>query len=291
MIEQFQTYLKVARVHVLFMPIFLIFNALSYTRYKYHVSHTISFIFVGISILLYNLATNSLSEYRDYKKGVDDTYSSGTKYRLASGIISDNNMLLFARLMFLLGSITGILALVCGSKYLFIPGIMGAGMVIAYSEKPFELKYKALSELCVFFVYGILIFTSCIMALTDTIRIDDIVYSIPFGLLTANVVLANNIRDFEFEKGKTLTIPIKYGLKLSYGLLFFITHIAFLCVPIFVYCDIVPKIWFITLITYPIIFISIVKINSPKFINVFGVLQVSFTIIGTIAFFLAEFLE
>ena len=290
MIQCFCKYVKVARAHVLFMPVFLIFNAFTYTMYKYHVVHMTSFILVGISILFYNLATNSLSEYRDYKKGVDDIYSDGTKYRLASGIISENNMLFFARLMFLLGTITGILALVFGTKYLLIPGIIGAGMVIAYSEKPFELKYKALSELCVFFVYGILIFTSCIMALADSIKIEDVVYSIPFGLLTTNVVLANNIRDCEFEKGKTLTIPIKYGLKFSYSLLFFMTHVAFLCVPIFVYCCIVPKIWFITLISYPITFISIVKINSPKFINVFGILQVSFTILGTIALFLAEFL-
>lgn len=278
-------YARVSRAHTLLMPALLIICAYMYTKYHYKVYSMRSFSFVSLSIVLYNLAANTISEYRDCERGLDDAHSPGTKYRLITGIVPKKHILHIGITAFILASISGILALISRPYTLLFPGILAAFITFCYSEQPFGLKYKALSEICVFVTYGFLIFSSCILSLTHTLCPKDLLFSIPFGLLTANVVLANNIRDYRFEQGKTVTIPIKYGLKFSYSLLFLMVHLAFLCIPFFVYFNIMPKLGFISLLAYLFIFPSIQKINSSAFINCFGLMQATFSGLNIVTFF------
>ena len=277
-------YAKVARAQTLLMSTLLILCGFLYSNYHYEIINYKSFACVGLSILFFHLTTNTISEYRDCKKGVDDIHSPGTKYRLISGIIPQKHMLIFGITSFILAAIFGIIAVFIGQIFLIIPGLIAAGIALFYSEWPFGFKYKALGEVCVFLIYGPLIFSSCILSLTQQISLNDLLFSIPFGLLTANVLLANNIRDYEFEKGKTVTLTIKFGLKFSYFLLFFMTHLAFLFIPFFVYKDILPNIGFSVFLSYPIIFLSIKKIGKPDFIDIFGFLQVFFVSLICLSF-------
>ena len=277
-------YARVSRIHVLVMPTLLIACAYLYTRYHYEICSMNSFWFVSLSILLYNLAVNTISEYRDCERGIDDAHSPGTKYRLITGIVPRKHILYIGITAFLLASICGVLALISRPYTLLFPGIIAAFITLFYSEQPFGFKYNALAEICVFVVYSFLIFSSCILSLTRTLCLKDLFFSIPFGLLTTCVVLANNIRDYKFEQGKTTTIPIKYGLKFAYTLLFLMVHLAFLCVPFFVYFNIMPRSGFITLLAYLFIFLSIKKINSPAFINCFGLMQTAFSCLNIVVF-------
>ena len=261
------------------MPALLISCAYVYAQYHYNIIERISFIFVSISILFFNLSVNTISEYRDCQKGIDDVHSSDTKYRLVSGIVPQKNVLNIGIVAFGIATISGIIALLLKPFSLLFPGLLGASIAFFYSEQPLGLKYKAYGEICVFIVYGFLIIFSCILSLTHTLHFKDVVFSLPFGLLTTNVVLANNIRDYEFELGKTTTLVTKFGLKFSYSLLFIITHLAYLFVPILIYCNILPKTAYITLLSYFLILSIIYKINSHKFINIFGMMQVLFCIL------------
>lgn len=277
-------YAKVARMQTLFMSLLLILCAFFYSKHHYEITSYKAFIWVGFAVFGFHLSTNTISEYRDCKKGVDDISSSGTKYRLISGIVPKKHILILGITSFILAAISGIVSVFIGSTLLIIPGIIAAGIALFYSEWPFGFKYKALGEVCVFLIYGPLIFSSCILSLTNEISLTDLLFSIPFGLLTANVLLANNIRDYEFEKGKTVTLTIKFGLKFSYFLLFFMTHLAFLVVPFFVYKNIIPNAGFIAFLSYPIIFFSIKKIGKSDFIEVFGILQIAFALLICLSF-------
>ena len=285
-LELIVIYARVARSQVLFMPLLLVTCAFCYSKYHYEIVGYKSFSCVAFSILFFNLAVNTISEYRDCQKGVDDLYSAGTKYRLVSGILPAKNVLILGITSFILASISGIIAVFLKPYTLIIPGIFAAGIALFYSEWPLGLKYKALGELCVFIVYGPLIFSSCILALTQQLCVEDLIFSIPFGILTTNVILANNIRDYEFEKDKTTTLPIKFGLKFAYFLLFFETNLAFLMIPFLIYEGIIPNSGFLSFLPYPLIFLSIKKIGTPKFINIFGVLQVLFALLMCLCFFM-----
>ncbi len=281
-------YARVSRVHVLVMPILLVICAYLYTRHHYKVCSMNSFWCVSLSILLYNLAVNTISEYRDCERGVDDSHSTGTRYRLITGIVPRKHVLYIGVTAFLLASISGVSALIFQPYTLIFSGIFAAFITLFYSEQPFGFKYNALAEVCVFIVYSFLVFSACILSLTHTLCLKDLFFSIPFGLLTTCVVLANNIRDYKFEQGKTTTIPTKYGLKFAYTLLFLMVHLAFLCVPFLVYFNIMPKSGFISLFSYLFIFPSIKKINSPAFINCFGLMQTTFSCLNILAFFDAQ---
>ncbi|MDR2666934.1 MAG: prenyltransferase [Holosporales bacterium] len=233
-------------------------------------------MFVALSVLFFHLATNTISEYRDFRNGIDDVHSLDTKYRLVSGIVRPNVVLRTGVIAFLLASISGVTAVLIGTNLLLIPGIIAAGISVFYSERPFCLKYKALGELCVFMAYGPLLFSSCFLALRGIFSVSDILFSFPFGLLTSCVLLANNIRDYEFEMGKTKTLVTKWGLSRAYTLLFCMLHLSFLCIPFFIYAKMLKTESFIVFCAYPIIFSLVRKINSSRFIVVFGGLLVLF---------------
>jgi 1,4-dihydroxy-2-naphthoate octaprenyltransferase len=147
-------YLKVVRIQTFAMSLFPIICAYSYANFHYSVRVNGAFVLVAISAMLFHLATNTISEYRDFRNGIDDVHSPDTKYRLVSGIVRPNAVLLIGLIAFSLASILGIVAVFVGTKLLLIPGIISAGIAIFYSEQPFGLKYKALGELCVFMIYG-----------------------------------------------------------------------------------------------------------------------------------------
>lgn len=284
-------YAKVARAQTLLMTISLILCAFLYAKYNYKTSFNLSFFCVSCSIIFFHLAANTISEYRDCIKGIDNKHSPGTKYRLITGIVPYKNIYYLGIVSFFLASIFGIIALFCGSIYLVIPGLIAAGIVFFYSEKPVGLKYKAFGEICVFFGYGPLFFSACILSLRGYLSSFDLIFSIPFGFLTTCVLLANNIRDYEFEQGKTLTLTIKYGLKFSYFLLFFMVNLSFLFVPYLIFQSIVSFYSLFVFLVYPLIFFSVRRIGKPDFINIFGILQVSFTLIICISFLIEILLK
>lgn len=228
-------YAKIARAQTLLMTVSLICCSFLYAKYNYKAHFNFAFLCVSLSIIFFHVAVNTISEYRDCVKGVDNIHSSGTKYRLITGLVPYRNIYYLGLGSFLLAAVIGIIALCYGPMLLIIPGLIAAGIVFFYSEKPVGLKYKAFGELCVFLGYGPLLYSACILSLTNNLHLCDLIFSVPFGLLTTCVLLANNIRDYDFEKGKTVTLTIKYGLKFSYFLLFFMVNLSFLFIPYLVF--------------------------------------------------------
>ncbi|MDR0942200.1 MAG: prenyltransferase [Holosporales bacterium] len=220
-----------------------------------------SFLCVALAILLFHLATNTISEYRDCQKGIDDVHSSETKYRLITGIVPCRHVLYIGGASFIIASILGIISLVYGTFLLVIPGLMGAGISLFYSEWPFGLKYKLLSEVCVFTAYAPLLFSACVISLIGSLSVKDVVFSVPFGLMTTAIVLINNIRDYKFDLAKSQTLATKFGLKVSYYLLFAILHLAFVFVFVLITCSVMPSFSFIVFAIYPIVFILHKKVN------------------------------
>ncbi|MDR0640281.1 MAG: prenyltransferase [Holosporales bacterium] len=269
-------YIRVARAHTLAMSAGPILCTYFYSRLKYSHLHLKPFIFVAIAVLLFHLATNTISEYRDFIRGVDDGNIDGPKYRLVSGIIEPTKIKRLGTGAFSLASISGIIALALSSMILLIPGIIGAGLSLFYSEWPLRYKYKSFGEIGVFIAYGPLLFFSCLYSLVERVCIEDMLLSIPIGLLTMCVLLANNVRDYAFDRGRIKTLPTVIGLKGSYTILFSSVHLSFLCIPILIYARIIPPPGFLVLIAWPIIHLAIKQMDSPKFVDIFGIMQASY---------------
>ncbi len=274
MLKKIILYAKVARIQALFLSILPCVLSYIYCQ-RYYIDtyfNQKAFIFTCISFVLFNLAVNTISEYRDCINGIDNPKSPGTKYRLVTGIVPRKNVLILGIVSFIIASICGIFALYHSSLYLLMPGVIGAGIALFYSENPLGLKYKALGEVCVFICYGLLLGFSTIFSLTNNCKVIDIIVFIPGGLLITCVVLANNIRDYYFDLEKTNTLVTTIGLKKSYLLLYFIANLSFIINTILVYCNFLYKNVLYILMAYPILLVSWKFKDHPKFINCFGIL-------------------
>ncbi|MDR1034905.1 MAG: prenyltransferase [Holosporales bacterium] len=271
-------YAKVARAHALCISVGPIVCCYLYGRRHFNSSlNTWAFFFVAIAIIFFHLSVNTISEYRDCLKKVDDGNVNGPTYRLAAmPSVRPVCILRLGLVAFSLAVLSGITAVFMSSKFLLIPGIIGAGLALFYSEWPIGYKYKALGEIGVFIAYGPLLVLSCLFSLLNQCSWRNILISIPFGLLTMCILLANNIRDFDFDRGKIKTLPMIIGLKAAYAVLFSAVHLSFMTVPILIYIGSIGKMCLLSLLAYPIIFNTIKRFNSPSFVDVFGVIQAVF---------------
>ena len=106
-------YAKVARIQALFLSILPCILSYCYcNRYYNNINFNLKpFIFTCLSFVLFNLAVNTISEYRDCINGIDDPNSPGTKYRLVTGIVPKRNILIIGITSFIIASICGIFAL------------------------------------------------------------------------------------------------------------------------------------------------------------------------------------
>ena len=160
--------------------------------------------------LLAQIASNFANDYFDFKKGADGADRLGPERAVAQGWISPKAMLKGTFLM--LG-----LACLCGCGLLFFAGweLIPVGLaialcVLAYSAGPFPLAYRGLGDVCVLLFYGVIpvCFTYYVQALTFTWL--TLILSIAVGLLSVNILIVNNYRDYRQDKaaGKYTTIVL-----------------------------------------------------------------------------------
>lgn len=144
--------------------------------------------------------TNLLNDYYDVQSGVDDPNSKTTKYRphpVVEGKLEPKQVrnvslgLLGVTLL-----ITLILTAVCGLE-IIIMGVIGVLFGYAYTAPPFKYKYFAVGEIAVFLVWGPLMIEGAYFVQAGHFALRPLALSIPFGVLVALVLLANNIRDME----------------------------------------------------------------------------------------------
>lgn len=89
-------------------------------------------------------------------------------------------------------------------------GIAIAVCVLAYSAGPFPLAYNGLGDICVLLFYGIVpvVFTYFVQA--GSITLLTLILSVAMGLLSVNILIVNNYRDYfqDKEVNKRTTIVL-----------------------------------------------------------------------------------
>ena len=167
----------------------------------------------------FHAATNVLNDFFDVRHGVDREGAPTTKYRLhpaAFGQTPLTKILSLSIVLYLLTLVAGIyLALVSNISILLVVGAGLAGSVL-YTADPVVLKSRALGEVTVFTMWGVLIPLGSYIVQTAVFSWGPIVASVPIGIFVALVLLANNIRDIPYD-GSTgsRTLAVVLGAKRS----------------------------------------------------------------------------
>ena len=168
-------------------------------------------------MVTFHAATNVLNDFFDVRHGVDRGGAPTTKYRLhpaAFGQTPLSTTLQFSLGLYIVTLVIGAyLAMVSSSSILaiIIAGVLGS---VLYTADPVVLKARALGEVTVFVMWGLLIPLGAFMVQTGGFSLSPMLAAVPIGLFVALVLLANNIRDIGYDGSmKTRTIAVVLGAK------------------------------------------------------------------------------
>ena len=228
--SRIQAWLEAARPKTLpasFSPV-LVGCALAYRDGVFKLAPAILCVLVA---LLAQIASNFANDYFDFKKGADKEDRLGPERAVASGWITPKAMLWGT-------FITLGLSCLCGCFLLFFAGweLIGVGIaiaicVLAYSAGPFPLAYNGLGDVCVLLFYGVIpvCFTYYIQTLSFSLLFFSL--SVALGLLSVNILVVNNYRDYVQDKAaRKRTTIVLFGRR--FGRVFYILNecVAFLLV-------------------------------------------------------------
>ncbi|MFP3913023.1 MAG: 1,4-dihydroxy-2-naphthoate octaprenyltransferase [Desulfobacteraceae bacterium] len=169
----------------------------------------------AVAMMAVHGGVNLMNDFFDYKSGVDIAEAATTQYRphpLAEGKIYPMPVLWVSIILFSLGIALGVmLAYLRGWEILWIGGI-GVAAGVLYTAPPLSYKYRAWGELSVFLMWGPLSVEAAYFIQTGFFSWAAFWVSIPFGVLVALVLFANNLRDVKTDsKARVNNLAIILG--------------------------------------------------------------------------------
>ena len=181
--------------------------------------------------LFAQIASNFANDYFDFKKGADREDRLGPERAVAQGWITPKAMLAGTFAMLVLACLSGLLLICFADWRLIWVGLAIAICVLAYSAGPFPLAYNGLGDVCVLLFYGVIpvCFTYYIQTLSFSLL--SFLLSVALGLLSVNILVVNNYRDYVQDKAaRKRTTIVLFGRR--FGRVFYILNecVAFLLV-------------------------------------------------------------
>ena len=159
------------------------------------------FILTMIGLLIAHTASNMTNDWYDVKHGVDENAPTA-EYRphpLLFGEVDKGTYKMVVFALFAVGfGISAYLTWLQGLPVMVF-SVLGVMFGVFYTADPIKLKYRALGEISVFLAFGPLMVGGAFYAITGQFSWNPIMASTPIGLLVALVLLANNLRDKDFD--------------------------------------------------------------------------------------------
>jgi len=156
-------------------------------------------------VIFMHSAANLFNDYYDILSGVDTCDVSTARYRphpLAEGSLTLTEVMIEAIFLFALAAAIGIFLAVTRGWTILMLAVIGAFAGIFYTAPPFRYKYMALGEISVFLMWGPLMVEGAYFVQRQTLSLDALWASLPFGVLVALVLFANNLRDAADDRDK-----------------------------------------------------------------------------------------
>jgi 1,4-dihydroxy-2-naphthoate octaprenyltransferase len=180
------------------------------------------FAVTAIGITLFHAAANVINDYYDTLYKIDQPDSPTAKYRshpILSGMLTAHQLLRQAIVLFALTFVIGITTALLRSYHVLWIGLVGLLTSFYYTAGPAKLKHRALGEFAAFMIWGPLMVEGAYAVQRQMLSLKALYLSIPFGILVALVLLANNMRDIDYDSRHNVkTLGIILGIRNSYVL-------------------------------------------------------------------------
>jgi len=250
-----KTYFLETRPHFLILSLVLIILGTSIAWYDGFFNLKYSLLaFLGL--LLLHISVNTFNDYYDYKSGIDlkakrTPFSGGSGF-LVSGAISAKKTFWLATISFILAVPIGIYFILNKGWFLLPIFILGAIFVLFYTNFLAKLGF-GFSELSAGLGMGTLPVLGVYLILNQGFSFSVLFASIPSGILVCNLLLLNEIPDFEADKvGGRKTLPILVGKDRAARIYSGLTLLVYLWIILGVIIKIMPPFTLIALLTLPL---------------------------------------
>ena len=163
-----------------------------------------------VGVILFQAAGNLISDYYDFKHGVDRPETYGSARLLVDGVFKPKSILVYGVILLILGIAIGVfLIFTSGIQLLWIGA---AGLIATFFY--YFFKYRALGDILIFIVYGQLIALGTAYAMTGMLLPIVLLISAPIGFLVVNILHANNTRDIMHDRQAGIsTLAMHLGVR------------------------------------------------------------------------------
>lgn len=174
---------------------------------------------VVVCALLFQMGTNVINDYFDFKKGIDqDQPFGGGSGVLTSRLMTPRQFFIEGCVLFGIAILLGFVLIYFRGVPMFLFGLIGLLGGYFYSGGPKGYKYLGLGEVLVFVLMGPLMVIGTYFVLTANYTNSFSLYaSLPVGFLVASIMAVNNHRDiaFDAESGGIKTLSMILGFRAS----------------------------------------------------------------------------
>jgi 1,4-dihydroxy-2-naphthoate octaprenyltransferase len=165
-----------------------------------------------IGAIFIQVGTNLANDYSDAKRGADTVDRLGPVRVTASGLAAPKRVLHATWAAFGIAALAGVyLAFEVGPEILAI-GVLSIAAGVLYTGGPKPYGYEGLGEVFVFVFFGLVAVNGSYYVQLEQIDLAPVLLSIPVGLLSAAILVVNNVRDIDTDRraGKR-TLAVRLG--------------------------------------------------------------------------------
>lgn len=154
--------------------------------------------------VLFHAGTNAVSDYYDFKNGIDRKDTQGSSGVLVGGLMTARQALVIGLMILAAACVpAGVIAIFRGWPIVALGALALTGGFF-YAGRPIGYKYFALGDLMVFVLMGPIMVLGAFFTLTGSLDhallLRVFLISLPIGCLVTAILHANNVRDIETDR-------------------------------------------------------------------------------------------
>jgi 1,4-dihydroxy-2-naphthoate octaprenyltransferase len=172
----------------------------------------LAFVAALVGSVFIQIGTNLANDYSDARRGADTEDRLGPVRVTAGGLMPPQRVLTGTYVAFAVAVAAGAyLAAVAGPELLLV-GLVSIAAGVLYTGGPRPYGYAGLGELFVFLFFGVVAVTGSYYVQTEELPWEAFALSVPVGLLSAAILVVNNVRDVDTDRraGKR-TLAVQLG--------------------------------------------------------------------------------
>lgn len=214
------------------------------------------FLLALCGTLMLQSAANLINEYADYRRGTDQLKQAGQGMIIKRKILEPAIVCVGAILATVAGCLIGLYLLAQSGPLLWLIGIGGVLVAVAYTAGPFPLAYNGLGEIAVAIFMGPAIVVGAYYVMSPTVsdaRVAELcLISLPVAFMVSAILHANNIRDMDADRAvNKRTLAVIFGLRFARAEFVFLVIGAYVAQALVVAAGLMPPLTLLTLITLP----------------------------------------